>query len=559
MPAVTCSAPTTTAPPVPHRSPESVAHAWIPGVVLVALAVAPFWHVWASVGRIGLRESSLGYLLLIPVAVGLLIWQRRKRLLGLSVRHRWVGLVVAAAGVVLYRYADRLGPDLVGPLAWFGGPVLVVYGAVIAWWGTSVVVPLAAAFGVLLLVVPPPESIVTAVAFQLMFVSATVTTDVLRLLGYDVQQYLHLLVINGNEVNVAEACSGIRSFFALGVVITVFSLSLPFVWWLRIGMIALTPVMAVLGNMLRLIPTSMMYGSTGEGAAGLAHDVLGIVSFASIVMVYLGLLSLVRWTGLRVFQSPKPRSEKQRDDKVGQTKGEVDSLIAARGTPPHRFGVVTAALAVGLLGVTAVTAQDWPTSGVSAYHRQVAEQVREARFTLPGMTAVDSGLPGVALDMLRPNAFRCVRLVDPQTGSGVYVSLIHCRYVRDMLHHTPPVCYPNSGWVELARQRDTVAMADEAVPVTEYRFQRMSPDGSQDIYVMNAFITPDGQVSADQADAVGQSAFQGIRDAWGVAQLSLLFDAQTTREQRRALASKLLTMNAGVINEIRRTVSEVDR
>ena len=531
-------------PAASARGPRGGGRFWVQ-CGLILLCVLPFWHVWSAMFRIALRDASLGYILLIPLAAIGLGWQRRGLAKGLVPQHRWVGVLIAGAGIALN--LGWLLPSW-GGYGWHLGPVLVLYGAIVATWGVGVLTTFAPVLAVFLLIVPPPESLLNKVAYQLMFVSATITTDLLRMIGYDVQQYLHLLVVEGQEVNVAQACSGLRSFFSLFVVITVFALAVPFRWWLRLLMIALTPVMALVGNMVRLVPTCMMYATGQEDLASTAHDLLGFVAFAAIVMLYLAGLRSLAWAGVPVLKSGRKAA-------VKPTPTDADTTSQRRGV----LGWAMLGVLICLGAALPALAAQWPTASQRTYHSRVAAAIAAADFSLPGMVARDSELPGVAMDLLQPNAFRCVELRDTERPQALYVSLIHCRYVRDMMGHTPPVCYPNSGWA-LVGTRSVVHRLDgdaggQDVPMTEYRFQRVTREGGQEIFVHNGFITPDRGFHAAQAQAIGQQRHTlGSDDAWGVAQLSVSFFGLGTPEQRDEQALRLLTENRAVFDAIREEV-----
>jgi exosortase/archaeosortase family protein len=63
------------------------------------------------------------------------------------------------------------------------------------------------------------------------------------------------LRVNGVDVAIGEACNGMRMTFALVLVSFAFALTTPLNGYVRVLIVLLSPVSAVIANVIRLVPT----------------------------------------------------------------------------------------------------------------------------------------------------------------------------------------------------------------------------------------------------------------------------------------------------------------
>src|SRR5947209_2305717 len=96
-------------------------------------------------------------------------------------------------------------------------------------------------------------------------------------LGWNVDRSGNLLSINGVDVTVAEACNGMRMVLTLFLVCYVVAFTMKLRTWVRLLILAAAPLVAIVSNVLRLVPTVWMFGHTSVAAAERFHDVSGWV------------------------------------------------------------------------------------------------------------------------------------------------------------------------------------------------------------------------------------------------------------------------------------------
>jgi exosortase len=232
-------------------------------------------------------------ILIVPIAL-YFAWERRARLLAAPARPSVLGLVVVL-GSILTLMAGTLGAELfltrISILGIVAGTVLFVLG-----WEHLRILLLPIAF--LLLMIPIPAIIFNQIAFPLQLLASQFGEFALRALNIPVLREGNVITLASTQLEVAEACSGIRSLISLltlGIVYGYFVS--PSVTVRTLLALATIPV-AILANGLRVAGTGIAAHYYGPSAAeGFFHTFSGwlvfVVSFAMLFLIH-RLIS--RWT-----------------------------------------------------------------------------------------------------------------------------------------------------------------------------------------------------------------------------------------------------------------------
>ncbi len=274
---------------------------FIDGVLLaglLAMAVFAAWPIWSDIARIATRDPEHNYILVVPAIVAWLIWVRRERFRYVKPSWTWLGpvLVLASWGFGAFGYTrDVLVAEHLAALG-------IALGAALTILGAGFFRSFAPAIAATLFLIPIPGLLRQRIALPLQEVSARITYHILDLFGVPIEHMGNLLTINGNDVAVAEACNGMRMAAALVVVTYTFVFSAPMRLSVRGLLIALSPLIAVVCNVIRLIPTALFYGYSSRDTAELFHDFSGW----AILLVALGILwsitALLRWLEVPIEQ-----------------------------------------------------------------------------------------------------------------------------------------------------------------------------------------------------------------------------------------------------------------
>lgn len=272
------------------------ARSWTKGHVL-ALGLMIGIAAWAFRGplsdalSLGLRDPDQSHIVLAPFVALWLAWLRRSRLVFIKPQRSLAGPVLAGVGVasciVGYCYDVHT--------AWYAGPLIALVGLIVSMCGLRPLRLFAPAFLALIFCLPVPATLRQSVALPLQSMAASISQTTLEVFGVQSSRLGNVLVVNGEQVVMAEACSGLRLVFALTLVVYAFSFSLALRPSARLMLLVLSPAIALAANVVRLVPTSFLYGHVSAERATVFHDVTGWMMLPLVLIVLVGLLRLLRW------------------------------------------------------------------------------------------------------------------------------------------------------------------------------------------------------------------------------------------------------------------------
>lgn len=264
------------------------------GVLLTALVAGSLYvtrGIWADIFSTAIgREEQSHVLMAAPVAIWL-AWLRRHRLRYYQPEWSLLGPLGIAAGWLMSWAGFRYGVEL----AWHAGALVIVCSAALTVIGPRVVFPLMPAFAVLAFLMPVPGRLRQHIALPLQEASAKIAQVGMDLCGLPVVRSGNMLIVNEHPVAIAEACNGMRMVAALGLISFAFVYSVPMRNSVRLVILALSPLIALFVNVIRLVPTALMYGYADHGLADLFHDVSGWAVLGVALLMLWGVLAIIRW------------------------------------------------------------------------------------------------------------------------------------------------------------------------------------------------------------------------------------------------------------------------
>ena len=243
-----------------------------------------YWNVAAAlIAQWSADENYSHGFLIVPLAA-YFAWRRRAALGEISARPSSWGLLVVGLSLCAL-LAGVAAAELFVARASFVG---VIAGTILFLGGTRHMRVLAFPVGFLVLMIPPPEILFNSVALPLQLFASRAGEVVLRGAGVPVLRDGNVLELVSMRLEVAEACSGIRSIVSL----LTFALVLgEFNGCSRLRMLLLaaaTVPIAVLANATRVAATGLAAHTWGPAVAeGLLHSTSGLLVFAAAVVLLL--------------------------------------------------------------------------------------------------------------------------------------------------------------------------------------------------------------------------------------------------------------------------------
>jgi len=236
------------------------------------------WTWWSD------PDFSHGFL--VPIFAGYLVWVKRKSLPNKEVTITWSGVMVVALGLVLL-FLGIYGVSVFLTRISF---VVVLTGLTYCFGSRSLVKELRFALLVLVLAIPLPSIIFNEIAIPLQFFTSKLASHLLPLFGVPVFREGNMIELATVKLEVAEACSGIRSL------VTLFTLAVFYGYFLeksflRRVVLALSSIpIAIAANAIRIFGTGLCVEYWDrDKALGFFHQFSGWVMF----LVSLGCLFIV--------------------------------------------------------------------------------------------------------------------------------------------------------------------------------------------------------------------------------------------------------------------------
>ena len=242
------------------------------------------------------RDQEQTYILLVPFVAAWLLWLRRSRFRYVRFRPSYTGPAAVILGSLMSWWGFESGTQI----AWHAGAGLALVGVVLSMTGLEPLRQFAPVFAVLALALPVPGVLRQAIALPLQTMATMVTHSMLELCGVAAIRYGNMLVINGQEIAVGEACNGLRMVFAFTLVVYAFAFSVPLKLPTRVILIVLSPIMALVCNVIRLVPTSVFYGYGTASGAEWFHALTGWLMLPVALVILVRLLRLLTWLELPV-------------------------------------------------------------------------------------------------------------------------------------------------------------------------------------------------------------------------------------------------------------------
>jgi exosortase len=276
--------PTARPPSGSSRVVPSPAPLWQIGI----LAAVSLWLYWTTISHLVRQwwsDPNFSHGFFVPLFAAFVIWQERDRLAALPRRPSWSGLGIVALALTLL-IIGQLGAELF--LARFSLLVLLA-GTIVLFAGWNFFRALLFPWAFLLLMIPIPSLIFNQITFPLQLQASRVATFALRVFGVPILREGNIINLPAMSLEVAEACSGIRSLMTLLTLAIIYG----YLAERRVGVrwiLALSAIpIAIVANSVRIIGTGLLVQYWNpEKAEGYFHASWGLIIFVlSLLMLYL--------------------------------------------------------------------------------------------------------------------------------------------------------------------------------------------------------------------------------------------------------------------------------
>lgn len=394
-------------------------------------------------------SEEYGYGFLIPLIVAYMVWQKKDHLARTGLQGSWWGVAVLLLGMALALLGRLSALDTLiqYALLW------VIAGLVLAYTGPLAFRQIWVPLLMLALMVPLPGSLQQGLSGELQLISSRLGAEVMRAAGVSVFLEGNVIDLGSQQLEVAEACNGLRYLFPLLAMGCIAAYFFQARLWKRLLVFLSALPITVLMNSLRIgmIGISVEYGGPSL-TAGLLHDMEGWLMF----MASLGLLLLEMWVLARLGRDGRPLNQVFGITLPARNSAKARILLGP--LPPPFLGAV---ILMTLYTLATLALPKW----------EPTKPTREAFATFPQQLGHWQGKVE-RLDRLYVDAlnFDDYLMADYLDREGHRINLYAGYYASqrsDKAPHSPQACMPGQGWEVADHSRRILAVPGRHGPPLE--------------------------------------------------------------------------------------------
>lgn len=396
-------------------------------LILLALAVAYFntsaglFHIWTT-------NEDYSYAFLIPIISAYLIWERRQEIRRAPVSPNWFGGILFFLLIMVSAYGI-LGssPSAVRPAI-----PLIILAIVLFCFGKDILKIMVLPLSLLIFMIPLPTMYGALVGVHLKRISTLLGELILRMTGITVFVEGNVIDLGVTQLQVVDACSGLRYILPLLCLGVIFAYFFEKVRWRQIVLVVSTIPIAIITNGIRIGATGILaerYGS--DVAQGFFHGFSGWLIF----MFAFALLFLLHFI-MRAMLGKGGQSEKSRSD--------TQPLSTHKKDRPNTLPVAIVTLFLVAMALISYRVKAFPPinlkTGLSAFPLSIASWQGRPEPIDPEMIKASGA----------EDAFNSVYQNSENEIVSLYIGYRSSPFGEsENFFHSPNVCLPSSGWKTL--------------------------------------------------------------------------------------------------------------
>ena len=276
--------------------PFSVKNRNILSLLLFLASFAWFWQPLVELFSLTQQQEHYSHMVLIPWVSLYVLYLDRKAILASREWNPWLGSLLMGVGALWYWGADAVAwaPDHLSMtmLAF----VVMCWGIFLSCFGITLCRKVSFGLLFLLFMVPLPSVLLDAIIGFLQRSSAEATDLLFSILGIPVFREGFLFRLSNFTIDVAEACSGIRSALSLFISSLVAGHFFLRSLWGKMGIVAIVIPLAIIKNAFRIVGLTLLanYVDPTFITNSALHRSGGIPLFLVALVVLLSLVWLLR-------------------------------------------------------------------------------------------------------------------------------------------------------------------------------------------------------------------------------------------------------------------------
>lgn len=268
---------------------ESLKKYWAGFVGVLVCLGAVYWQILAALFEQWSKDPNYSHGFFVPVIAGWFAYRQWGAIRRTVVDPSLTGIAVMFGAMVLL----VLGFLSTEYLTMRVSLVAMLAGLILYLFGRSAFREMRLPVLYLLLMIPLPYILYDAAAFPLKLIVANASVNMLKLLGFSVVREGNIILFPSLILEVADACSGLRSLMTLVTLAVTCSFLMLRTPLMRVLLVVASVPIAVVTNMLRVIVTGILAETISpELAEGVFHEMAGLGVFI-MALLLTGVLTLI--------------------------------------------------------------------------------------------------------------------------------------------------------------------------------------------------------------------------------------------------------------------------
>ncbi len=263
-------------------------------ILLLLALVALFSPIFPALYHHWFMYNNNSHGILVPFISLYLVWINRRSIDSNKAQTSYTGLGILLLSLFFYiiGYAGKI--EVISRLAF----VNAILGLVLYNYGWKIFMPIFFPLLFLYFMVPVPVAVENIVSFRLQLWVTQVSSMILRILSISVFMEGNILHFANCSLEVAEACSGIRSLTAYIMLGFLFGYMMHGSCLKRSTMVFLAIPLALIVNIIRVVGTGLLANYFGpEIALGFIHEFSGIAVFLLGLLLFFIIFNLMNEKG----------------------------------------------------------------------------------------------------------------------------------------------------------------------------------------------------------------------------------------------------------------------
>ena len=432
----------------------------LPSFQIWTLLLLLVWLYHSILYRLAIQwygDPNFQHGIFVPAFSLFVLWQERNKLKEVVSAPSWAGLPIFILALLML-VLGVLGVELFTSRL---SMLILLAGLIILFRGWSFFRAVSFPWAFLVLMIPLPTLVLQKFTFPLQMLASKLSTSMLRLVGVPVFREGNVINLSRMPLEVAEACSGIRSLLTLVTLAIIYGYLLEKRIWVRVVLACAAVPIAVAANSFRIFGTGLLvqYWDPAK-AEGFYHTFQGWLIFVVALILFFSLHSLINliWKSAPDDKTERPQQAKAQPE---IEKGAVASASVSNWSP--RF-----LLSALLMLATA--------AGLQAHSQEEVFPPRQSLSSLPQQIddwrSTDETLDQQTLDILGPGEFLVRDYENAKANAQPWINLFIAYFPTQKMGetiHSPNHCLPGNGWVPTLREVVHLTNPDgSSFPVNRY-------------------------------------------------------------------------------------------